>query len=48
MPPQEFKDWIDNCIRDAKKKGFTDEDILFEFMERVRIMVTKRMIEIMK
>lgn len=47
MMPQEFKCWIEDCIRNAKKNGLSDEDILFELMEQVKIMTVREQIKIL-
>jgi len=46
MNPQELKTWIEDCIRTAKSKGMSDEEILIELMEQVRIMLVREAIKI--
>ncbi len=41
MKPLEFKNWLDNCLRDARTQGLSDEDILIELLEQTRILTTK-------
>lgn len=47
MEPQEFKCWIENCVRDAKLRGLTEDEILIEMIEQVRRMLLKKEIDIL-
>ena len=47
MEPKDFKCWIENCVRDAKVKGMTEDDNLVELMEQVKIMLVKKEIDIL-
>ena len=47
MELQEFKCWIENCVKDARIKGMSDDAILVELIEQIRMMLTKKQIEIL-
>ena len=46
LEPKVFKSWIDATIREAQLRGMPDEEILFEFIDQVRFMLVKQMLEI--
>ena len=48
MKPQEFKSLVEECIRQGKEAGLSDEEILLEFLEQVRFMVVRQMLKVAK
>ncbi len=46
MLPQEFKFQIENCVKFAKAQGLSDAAIYLEFLEQVRFMTTKIMLQV--
>lgn len=41
----EFKNWLDGCIRDAKKNGLSDEDIIFALSEKLHKECTELVVK---
>lgn len=48
MNPAEFKRWLEQCIKDAKLQGLTDEQIYAEFLDQVRHMTIRQMLKTCK
>ena len=46
ITPSEFKRWIDTAIRDAERRGMTDDEILLMILETVRELVSRKMLEV--
>ena len=39
---------VEDCIRQAKEAGMSDEDILLEFLEQLRFMIVRQMLSTCK
>jgi len=43
--PNEFKRWLNDCIETARKKGLSDTEILFVFLEVLGPLLLKAIVE---
>ena len=46
MDLQQFKMNVDQCIRDARAQGLSDEQILLEMLEQVRNLTCKQILRL--
>lgn len=46
MTPQQFKEMIESCVKQAKEKGLSDEAVLIELLEQVKFMLVQQTLKL--
>lgn len=46
MTPQEFREWIENCVRDARKRNLAESNIIFIICEQLLLLLDKEVVRV--